>query len=84
MDLYCPYCNIRIDYNQMKSQKCNNCLHEWNYYHVMPANDLKQHRQSYICHCLPRVEYESGSMIIVHSSFDGREGVEWTNEILNK
>lgn len=36
------------------------------------------------CKCEPRIEYqEKGTIIVVHNSFDGREGVEWANEILN-
>jgi hypothetical protein len=27
--------------------------------------------------------HENGNMIFVHNSFNGREAVEWTNEILN-
>lgn len=37
------------------------------------------------CACKPRVIYqevEPFKLIIVHNSFDGREGVEWANEIL--
>lgn len=37
------------------------------------------------CLCEPRKEkQESGVWLIIHNSFDGREGLEWTNEILNK
>ena len=50
---------------------------------VTPVNDVKEHRESYVCHCLPEVKHESGNMIIVHNSFDGREGVEWAKGILN-
>lgn len=80
---YCPYCQIGIDYRQMKDKHCNNCGHDWEVFHVLPINDTKEHRESYVCHCLPEVKHESGNMIIVHNSFDGREGVEWANEILN-
>jgi hypothetical protein len=80
---YCPNCNIGIDYRQMKDRHCNNCDHEWEVYHISPVNDLKEHRESYICHCLPEVKHENGNMIVVHNSFDGREGIEWANEILN-
>jgi hypothetical protein len=34
------------------------------------------------CKCEPRIMYEDGGVIIVHNSFDGREGIEWTNDIL--
>jgi len=83
MDLFCPYCQIGIDYQQMKNRKCNNCWHEWDTYHVLPNNDIKNHTESYSCSCHPEIQTENGNVIIVHNSFDGREGVEWTNEILN-
>lgn len=53
-------------------------------WHVTPNNDLKEHEQSTTCHCGPRIEYENGDMIVIHNSYDGREGVEIVNEILNK
>lgn len=34
------------------------------------------------CECKPRIEYEGEGAIVVHNSFDGREGVEWVNELL--
>ena len=49
-------------------------------YHVIPRNDLEEHIESEYCHCSPTLT-EFG--IIVHNSFDGREGVEWAMEILN-
>lgn len=79
---YCPNCNIGIDYRQMLTRKCNNCSYTWDHFHVLPVNDVKEHRESYICPCLPEVKNEGGNMIIIHNSFDGREGVEWANEIL--
>ena len=83
MSNFCPYCNIGIDYTQMKARHCNNCSHDWEVYHVMPNNDLKPHQSSYTCHCKPTISIEGFNMVCVHNSFDGREGVEWTNEILN-
>lgn len=42
-------------------------------------------RVSCICKCNPKIEYQdNGTVIVVHNSFDGREGVEWANEILNR
>jgi len=82
MNYYCPYCSIGLDYLQMKNRKCNNCLHEWDVFHVTPNNDIKPHSESFDCHCKPRVETEGLNMIVIHNSFDGREGVEWVNEIL--
>lgn len=83
MDYYCPCCSIGIDYRQMKSRRCNNCSHEWENIHVTPNNDTKIHSLTHTCHCEPRIEQEGGNMIIIHNSFDGREGVEQVNEILN-
>ena len=54
--------------------------------HVHPLNDIKEHDTSdkgNTCHCNPSVKIEAGEMIVIHNSFDGREGVEWTNDILN-
>lgn len=37
------------------------------------------------CTCLPIIQKQfSGSIIVIHNSFDGREGLEWANEILDK
>lgn len=41
-----------------------------------------RNRVSCKCSCQPRLEYEVHSVIVVHSSFDGRECIEETNEIL--
>ena len=55
--------------------------------HVYPLNDIYEHDISdagNTCNCNPNVIVEDDSQIIVvHNSFDGREGVEWANEILN-
>lgn len=55
--------------------------------HIYPLNDTKKHDTSdtgNTCHCNPKVEMESGEMVVIHNSFDGREGVEWANDILNQ
>jgi hypothetical protein len=53
--------------------------------HVYPLNDIKEHTLESTCECKPKIISESNSeMICVHNSFDGREGVEWANEIINK
>ncbi len=55
--------------------------------HVHPLNDIKEHDTSdkgNTCHCDPIIEEHDGEIIVVHNSFDGREGVEWTNEILKQ
>lgn len=53
-------------------------------WHVLPINDIKEHIESEDCECEPTVEVqENGNVVIVHNAFDGREGVEMANEILN-
>lgn len=52
--------------------------------HVTPINDTEPHEESTTCKCEPRVEHINGNMVVVHNSFDGREGVEIVNEILEK
>jgi hypothetical protein len=65
-----------------------------NIYHVLPIDDEKPHKEITHfrpvglpfcdCECKPEhIETENGGMIIVHNSFDGREGVEWANETLS-
>ncbi|HYE68381.1 MAG TPA: hypothetical protein VEA58_07195 [Anaerovoracaceae bacterium] len=51
--------------------------------HVLPINDLKPHEETTTCHCEPNIIEESGELIVVHNSFDGREGVEVVTELLN-
>ncbi len=51
-------------------------------YNILPNNDLKPHVESTMCECNPEIIEESGALIIVHNSFDGREAVEEANEIL--
>ena len=41
--------------------------------HVVPIDDLKEHEESTTCECTPMITFENGDMIVVHSSFDGRE-----------
>ncbi len=69
-------------------------------YHVLPVNDSNKHQEDCIyadnsfpvcnCKCQPNYKFsESGNkpykaMIVIHNSFDGREGVEWANELLNQ
>lgn len=35
------------------------------------------------CVCTPRLNTENGCLLVIHNSYDGREGVEIVNEILN-
>jgi len=51
---------------------------------VIPIDDLKPHTEDSTCECQPRVYFENEEMIIIHSSFDGREALEEVNEILNE
>jgi hypothetical protein len=53
-------------------------------WHVTPIDDLEPHEESTTCKCEPRVEHINGNMVVVHNSFDGREGVEIVKEILEK
>ena len=50
----------------------------------MPINDLKEHSENSICECKPKIIYENGEMIIVHNSYDGREGLELYNKLINE
>lgn len=62
-------------------------------YHIYPNNDLKEHilHCEYPpigipfcpCVCKPIWKEVDDSLLIIHNSFDGREGVEWAQEILN-
>ena len=51
-------------------------------YHITPENDIKDHEQSSLCECDPEVQKINNSALVIHNSFDGREAVEWANEIL--
>lgn len=66
---------------------------------VIPMDDRSEHYEGVVwgdigkddlfpiskCECRPRTEtQENGTFIIIHSSFDGREGLEWVKDILNK
>jgi len=52
--------------------------------HITPIDDLQPHEESSTCKCEPRVEMlENGDMLVIHSSFDGRELFEEINEFLN-
>jgi hypothetical protein len=55
--------------------------------HVHPLNDIKQHdttNTGNTCHCEPTVHVAGNEIFVIHNSFDGREGVERANQILNK
>ena len=50
--------------------------------HITPLNDLKQHEQTTTCECEPSIETVNGNILVIHNSFDGREGLEMFNEII--
>lgn len=57
-------------------------------FHVFPINDEKEHTLTSfthfgieICYCECKPVLKGN--VFVHNSFDGREGVEWANEVLN-
>ena len=80
---FCPNCQIGLDNYQSKERHCNNCGHSWDVYHVRPNDDMLPHSLSTMCACCPTVKEHNGNVIVTHSSFDGREGIEQANEILN-
>ncbi len=51
--------------------------------HVYPINDLKEHTLESTCECGPSVIREGEEFICIHNSYDGREGLELANELLN-
>jgi len=56
------------------------------YIHVVPVNDTRPHEEryleGYLCKCDAKLEPVYGTIIVIHNSFDGREGVEWVKEFL--
>jgi len=52
-------------------------------YHIIPENDTYNHVTSDECECQPDVEMVKESLVITHYSFDGREVVEWVNNLIN-
>ena len=66
--------------------------------HVIPLDDARGHVDNCKdegvsfpywppvcqCKCNPKRIKEGERYIIVHSSFDGREGLEWATDILSK
>jgi len=52
--------------------------------HIIPIKDLKEH-VDVGCECNPRLDIlENGDILLIHNSYDGREGLELANEILNQ
>lgn len=63
-----------------------------NVWHVYPVEDNQEHALVALelngapycqCKCEPEIKNEGDSFLIIHNSFDGREGIEWANEILS-
>ena len=78
----CPNCGYNFE-KINDSNHCFICLNDWEPLHVMPIDDEKEHHMKYFCGCDPRLIYESGTIIVVHNSYDGREAIEEANEIIN-
>lgn len=53
-------------------------------WHILPNNDSDTHIEKDYCKCKPKIEVFEDRILIIHNSFDGREAVEWANEIINK
>jgi len=58
-------------------------MEEIEIWHILPVNDSEKHEESSMCSCEPTVDISNEYVLIIHNSFDGREAVEWANEILN-
>lgn len=65
-----------------------------NVWHVLPVDDIQPHIDKVTyppdgmpycdCPCKPTCREEGkDGFLVIHNSFDGREGVEWANEILD-
>lgn len=51
---------------------------------LTPNNDDHDHFSGPFCDCDPEIRHlENGWTRIRHFSFDGREAVEWANDIIN-
>jgi hypothetical protein len=44
--------------------------------HVVPLNDLRPHEETRWCPCRPTLRRESGGVVVIHNSWDGREITE--------
>lgn len=52
-------------------------------WHILSNNDSDTHVKMGGCKCKPKIEVLEDRILIIHNSFDGREAVEWANEIIN-
>lgn len=54
-------------------------------WHILPCNDLKDHKECSTCDCEPKAEVlENEDVLIIHNSFDQREILEQVEEILEQ
>ena len=53
-------------------------------WHILPVDDSDEHEESSMCKCEPEVQESGGGILIIHNSFDGREGLEQALDILNQ
>jgi hypothetical protein len=79
----CPDCRKELARFDLICAECSSCGFDWAKWHIIPEDDVKPHSESHLCECNPRIKFDAGT-IIVHNSYDGREGVEWVNELLNQ
>jgi len=50
---------------------------------ILPIHDTKPHIEDSTCECEPEIKIiETGDIIMVHNSFDGREIIEKINELI--
>ena len=67
----------------MELKNLNNCI--MSITHITPLNDLKEHEhEGSTCHCNPSVEIikDTGDLLVIHNSYDGREVVEQAKDII--
>lgn len=52
-------------------------------FHIVPDNDVKSHRLTIECECMPRMEEVLGSPypLIIHNAFDLREVKEFLDKV---
>ena len=50
--------------------------------HVIPLQDIEEHKRESTCKCHPNVEVYGSNMLVIHNSFDMREIVEEAIEYL--
>jgi hypothetical protein len=83
MNYMCPDCRKELTRFDLIGAECSSCGFTWLKWNIIPEDDAKEHTESHLCECNPRLKFDAVT-IIVHNSYDGREGVEWVNELLNQ